>query len=164
MLFRRCRREWRKAKSTHIKAPFVGEMVLTDQMRWTLIAVLLTGFVGCFAVDFRAVADCLCVCSMIWWIRSNCCFVNPSLLPWLPLYANEAHNENKCTRLSVGWRRANYDSCARTRQNNVRGKHKSTTNEICFEKYSRAPKSNVFAELYLRTSHSAQRDASFEYG
>lgn len=42
---------------------------------------LVTCFVLDFEFDFVTECDCRWLCSIIWWIRSNCCFVKPSLLP-----------------------------------------------------------------------------------
>lgn len=37
--------------------------------------------------------DCLWVCSMIWWIKSSCCLVKPSLLPPLPIWKHIRKNK-----------------------------------------------------------------------
>lgn len=66
---------------------YISIRTVDDHVRWILTGVFEMGFAVGFVLGLLlAGCDCLCVCSMIWWIKSSCCFVSPSLLPVLPPY------------------------------------------------------------------------------
>lgn len=65
-----------------------GDVLLLELDGLELVVDLLLELVV-FVEEFEAVTtawDCLWVCSIIWWIKSSCCLVKPSLLPPLPIW------------------------------------------------------------------------------
>lgn len=64
-----------------------------DHVLCTFAGVLLTSLEAGFMIGLLPDWDCRWVCSIIWWIKSSCCLVSPSLLPE-PLWKSKLVTSN----------------------------------------------------------------------